>query len=69
MSIIPQTYTCDVCGKRRDGDANNWVTMYEEVGLTVLKGVREITGSSHACGYDHACILFAGWLNGKASRP
>lgn len=59
-------YACKVCKIRRDNDVNHWFVLARtnEV-LAIMKWNESVAaqpGAEHACGQDHAQILFSRWL-------
>lgn len=68
MAVVPLTYICDVCNKRRDTDVNHWITMSAEHGTLTVERLSFADGihTHHACGFDHATILFARWMSTRS---
>lgn len=64
MSLQPASFTCDVCGKRRDNDVNHWWML-----MTAVEGIaiRHWSKSAdeydaHACGQACAVVLLTRWM-------
>lgn len=81
MSVI-ETHDCDVCGKMKTSDANRWFMLKQIVhsiatlpwpvaGHELEDPVIKVgdVGIFHACGEEHAAILYSRWLtSGKLER-
>lgn len=67
MSIVPASFACDACGKRRDNDVNRWwillVWTRELPQLRILHFAVDLAENTdaHACGQDCLGKLVQGW--------
>ncbi len=66
--IVPQTFTCDVCGKRRDDDVNNWLVISMSLSFVATIWTRPENYAYHVCGFDHATQLFAKWMQEQKGK-